>query len=482
MVEQVTPRWVLHADMDAFYASIEQRDDPALRGKPVIVGAGSPRGVVAAASYEARKFGVRSAMPGFRARQLCPQAVFVPGDMAKYSQVSQQVRRVFEEFTPEVQPLALDEAFLEITGSLGLFGGPLELGRCLKQRIWEETSLVVSVGLGPNKLVAKIACTLSKPDGLLMVASEQVEALLGPLSVRRLWGVGPVLGETLKRYGIHTVEHLRNYDPDWLEKLLGKRARELQAMARGEDMRPVEADRAPKSYGEENTFERDVSDRAQISATLTAHAEAVASRMRRDRYRGRTITLRAKLGRPRGARQSRTEQLAEPVYPLISRSRTLRAATADGAVIRRTALALWDELSLGEPVRLIGVSVSNLEDGSAEQLELFAPKQLASLAQVALGEVAASSEARSAQLGGALDAIRERFGAAAIQRAVEAPRKITHSSQIKAGEQGAVVQARAQPERVAELDIDAEAPEEGQACDELAGALDEAGDPSRDAE
>ena len=206
-------RWILHADMDAFFASIEQRDRPELRGKPVIVGATSPRGVVAAASYEARIFGVRSAMPGFRARELCPHGIFVASDIEKYAGVSAEVHAVFAEVTPEIEPVALDEAFLEITGSVGLFGGPVELARFLKRRVREAVDLPISVGLGPTKQVAKIACTLGKPDGLLLVPPEAVRWMLDPLSVRRIWGIGPVLGDKLERFGIRTIAQLAAFDP-----------------------------------------------------------------------------------------------------------------------------------------------------------------------------------------------------------------------------------------------------------------------------
>jgi DNA polymerase-4 len=188
-----TSRLVLHADMDAFYASIEQRDHPELRGKPVIVGASSSRGVVAAASYEARKFGIRSAMPGFRARELCPDGIFLPSDMAKYAHVSDEVREVFERFSPDIEPIALDEAFLDVSGSLGLFGDALTLGRRLKAEVREAVGLAVSVGIGPSKLVAKLACTLSKPDGFLYCPPDAVTWFLHPLTVRRLWSVGPVM-------------------------------------------------------------------------------------------------------------------------------------------------------------------------------------------------------------------------------------------------------------------------------------------------
>src|SRR6187399_203460 len=202
--------------MDAFYASIEQRDKPELRGLPVIVGATSRRGVVAAASYEARRFGVYSAMPGFRARELCPDGVFVASDMARYQRVSRQVREVWEEFTSEIEPLALDEAFLDISGSLSLYESPLALARRLKERVHEAVGLRVSVGVAPSKLVAKVACTLGKPDGLRVVLPDQVQALLDPLPVRKLWGVGPALGDKLARMNITTIRQLREYDAEWL--------------------------------------------------------------------------------------------------------------------------------------------------------------------------------------------------------------------------------------------------------------------------
>lgn len=410
-------RWILHADMDAFYASIEQRDNPELRGLPVIVGATSARGVVAAASYEARKFGVRSAMPGFRAKELCPHGVFVSSNMEKYSQASDQVHSVFAEFTNEIEPLALDEAFLDITGSVGLFDGALALARRLKERVREVVNLCVSVGVAPTKQVAKIACTLGKPDGLLLVPPEAVSWLLDPLSVRRLWGVGPVLGRKLDSLGIHTIADLGRYDAEQLRRELGDRAFELQALARGDDPRAVESNRAPKSYGEENTFEVDVLERDRVTAALTAHSEAVARRMRHDGYRGRTVTLRMKLGRRIGERPTRLGgEGSEPVYPLLTRQKTLANPTDDGGVIREVAVALWDAEVLREPVRLLGVSVSGLEPRAHEQLDLFAKK------------------APPDRLGPALDAITERFGKGAIHRAVDAPEKITPTMHKKRGE------------------------------------------------
>ncbi|MEZ4225071.1 MAG: DNA polymerase IV [Polyangiaceae bacterium] len=413
----MSARVILHADMDAFYASIEQRDHPELRGKPVIVGATHPRSVVSAASYEARVFGVRSAMPGFRARELCPQGVFLPGDMAKYARVSAQVHEVFEHFTPQIEPLALDEAFLDVTGSVALFGDALTLAREVKRRVREATQLVVSVGVAPNKHVAKIACTLGKPDGLLLIPAEVVRDFVTPLPIRRMFGVGPVLGRALQAAGLLTFGDVARAEPALLARIAGNRAEALRALARGDDPRDVVADRAAKSYGEENTFAQDVLERDVVSAALTAHAEAVARRLRRDGCKGRTVTLKAKMGKRRGARRSRiAEQGEEPVYPLVTRQRALGAPTDDAALIRSVALALWDELALKEPIRLLGVSVSSIVEGSAEQLELFAPAR------------------PSDKLGPALDAIEERFGRGVIRRGVQAPEKVTPSMQKKRGE------------------------------------------------
>jgi DNA polymerase IV len=407
---------VLHADMDAFYASIEQRDHPELRGRPVIVGGAQARGVVAAASYEARKFGVRSAMPGFEAKRLCPDGVFLAPDMARYVAVSADVHRVFEQFTPEIEPLALDEAFLDVTGSLGLFGEPSALGRELKARVREATALVVSVGIASNKLVAKIACRLGKPDGLRVVAPGGEQVALEPLPIRYLWGIGPVLGDKLSALGIRTIGELARAEPQRVARGAGERAGYFIELARGLDDRPVVADRAPKSIGEESTFDRNVSDRETITQAIVAHAEEVARRLRGAGYLGATITLKMKLARARAPRDGtgRATESREPDYPLLTRQRTLGAATSDGQLIARTATELWDETQLAEAVRLIGVSVSALSPRSQEQLELFGP--------------------RRPQVGPTLDAIRERFGSQMIGRAVSAPDKVTPSMRRKSGD------------------------------------------------
>jgi DNA polymerase-4 len=415
----VTERIVLHADMDAFYASIEERDRPELRGQPIIVGAVSARGVVAAASYEARKYGVRSAMPGFRARELCPHGVFLPSDIKKYAGVSEQVQRVFEEFTPLIEPLALDEAFLDITGSVHLYGGARPLAQRLKERVREETGLTVSCGVASNKLVAKIACSLGKPDGLRCVAADEIRPLLDPLPLRRLFGVGPVAERALRAAGFETLGDLARAELPALRAVVGDRAAALGQLARGEDERPVEPDRAPKSYGEENTFEQDERAGAAITQALTSHAHAVARRLRRDALLGRTITLKVRLAKRRGTNPTRTPDSQEsPRYPLVTRGRSLSQPTDDAATIRRVAIELWDAARIAVPIRLVGIAVSNLSRADDQQLGLFD----------------AGGSARSAKLGPALDAIRSRFGEQAIHVAIKDPEKITPTLRKKRGE------------------------------------------------
>jgi DNA polymerase-4 len=403
--------------MDAFYASIEQRDRPELRGLPVIVGGQQARGVVAAASYEARQFGVRSAMPGFEAKRLCPGGVFLAPNMDLYSAVSADVHRVFEQFTPEIEPLALDEAFLDISASLGLFGGDIEgLARALKLRVREATGLIVSVGVASNKLVAKIACRLGKPDGLRVVPPGAEAAALEGLPLRYLWGIGPVLGDKLSALGLRTVGELARARVEHVARAAGERAPYFIELARGVDERPVVAERAPKSIGEESTFERNVSDRETVAQAIVAHSEEVARRLRGAGYGASSVTLKMKLAQARGSREGsgRVGLSREPDYPLLTRQRRLSTPTSDGQVIAKLATELWDEAQLGQPVRLIGVSASALSPRAEEQLELFAP--------------------RRPQVGPTLDAIRERFGKEVIGRAVAAPDKVTPSMRRKSGD------------------------------------------------
>jgi DNA polymerase-4 len=403
------PRTIFHADMDAFFAAVEQRDDPTLRGRPVVVGGASARGVVAAASYEARTYGIHSAMPTVQARTLCPHAVFVRGDMRKYRRESRRIFDVFRRYSPRVEALSLDEAFLDMTGTARLLGDPASVAKRLRADVRTATGLAVSVGVAPVKMVAKIASDLAKPDGLLVVAPAEVQAFLAPLPVGRIFGVGPVARARLTALGIATIGDLARFPEDRLHAAAGAFGVGLARLARGEDSRDVEPDGEAKSYGEENTFERDVSDRRRLEAALAAHAEAVARRLRRDRVRGRGVTLKVKLARSLGGGR----------FPLLTRSLMLPEATDDGAAIAGAARALLARADPREPVRLIGVSVSRLESPAAEQLALLLPGQ---------------ETARRSRLNQAIDAIHERFGQAALRRGAGSVERAGISQQIKRGE------------------------------------------------
>jgi DNA polymerase-4 len=386
------PRVVLHADMDAFYASIEQRDHPELRGRPVAVGGDGRRGVVSAASYEARRYGVHSAMSSVEARRRCPELVFVRGSMRRYAAESKRIFEIFQRFTPAVQGLSLDEAFLDLTGTERLWGPPRGVGEVLRRAVREETQLPVSVGIAPVKMVAKIASDLAKPDGLLEVAPAEVARFLAPLPVRRIWGVGPVAEQRLLAAGFSTIGDLVGEEPRTLAARLGDWGVALARLGQGRDLSEVEPYRDAVSYSEENTFADDVSSRQVLEAALITHAESVAQRLRRDRLRARTVVLKLKLARrvapgPRG-------------YPLLTRRTTLREPTDDGALLARTATDLLARAALREPVRLLGVGVTQLISADTGQLALFA----------------APLDTRRERLNRALDAIAERFGSGAIVR------------------------------------------------------------------
>jgi DNA polymerase-4 len=355
-------RVILHADMDAFYASVEQRDDPTLCGRPVIVGGTSERGVVSAASYEARRFGVHSAMPTVQARKLCPQGVFLRGDMAKYRRVSAQIRAVFESVSPEVEPLSLDEAFIDVTASQRLFGSPLAMGRLLRARVRDATRLAVSVGIGPAKMIAKLASDAAKPDGLLQILPHEVRGFLDPLPVGRLWGVGPVTRGVLERAGLRTIADLAAVDPERLRRIAGPATEHLRALARGDDPRGVEVDRDAKSYGEESTFPEDLRDDEPARAAIIVHAEAVGRRLRHDGVRGRVVVLKMKLA----------ERIGPGKFRLLTRRTTLAQPTNDGKTISDAALALWEAHRPRVPVRLLGVAAAGIAAADGGQMGLFA--------------------------------------------------------------------------------------------------------------
>ena len=402
-------RVILHADMDAFYASVEQRDHPELRGKPVVVGGRSPRGVVAAASYEARGFGIHSAMPSIEAIRRCPDAIFVRGDMAKYQRESKKIFEIFRSFTPAVEGISLDEAFLDLTGTERLHGSAARVAQALRQRVRRDTQLAVSVGIAPVKMVAKIASDSAKPDGWLEVAAADVRAFLEPLPVGRIWGVGRVAQGRLDAIGVRSIGELAGQSDERLRDVLGDWGVAVARLARGEDAREVQPYRQAKSYGEENTFSRDIFEAAQLRAAIRGHSEAVARRLRRDQVRGRGVTLKLKLARG----------LGEGRYPLLTRSLTLQQATNDGALIARTARDLLARADLKEPIRLLGVSVTHIEDAGFEQLS-FLPGD--------------AGDPRRASLNRAMDAVQDRFGRDSLQRGSGGVERAGLSHQIKSGE------------------------------------------------
>jgi nucleotidyltransferase/DNA polymerase involved in DNA repair len=354
------PRTILHVDMDAFYAAVEQRDRPELKGKPVIIGAdprgGRGRGVVATASYEARAFGVSSAMPISQAWKRCPKGVYLPPDMEKYAAVSREVMDVLGRFSDCVEPVSIDEAFLDVTGSRRVFGDGEAVARRLKAEVRKRTGLTASVGVATSKLVAKVASDMRKPDGLVVVAPGTEEAFLAPLPIRRLWGVGPKTEEELARLGVHTIGALAALEPDRLARKLGTHGHDLMRLARGEDDRPVVADAGEaKSLGQEHTFDQDVSDLGTLRATLLDLADAVARRLRGHGLRGRTVTLKYR----------------DEAFRTLTRAETLARPTDAGDLLFRTVWRLFEGVHGERRVRLLGIYASGF--GAGAQLDLFAP-------------------------------------------------------------------------------------------------------------
>ena len=387
---------ILHLDMDAFFASVEQLDDPSLAGKPVIIG-GAQRGVVSTASYEARRFGVHSAMPIATARRLCPRGVFLRGRYSRYSELSRRIMATLREFSPAVEPASIDEAYLDAAGLDRLFGPPEALARAVKARVAEVTGgLTCSVGIAPVKFLAKICSEVNKPDGVFILEAEGVDAFLRALEVTRLPGVGRRMAESLRGLGITRVEQLRALPRDVLERRYGKWGAALHDRALGIDPRPVTPEHEIKSEGAERTFARDVRDRDLLGRALFAHAERVGARLRRHGLAGRTVTLKVKFAD----------------FRQITRSRTLAGRTDATATIYETARDLLAAEPLPQPVRLIGLSVSGFE-APAEQLLL---PGTGSLPHGKGGLPAPEEEARRRRLDRALDTLRERFGTDAVQR------------------------------------------------------------------
>jgi DNA polymerase-4 len=335
--------------MDAFYASVEQHDFPEYRGKPVIVGGTGGRGVVAAASYEIRKFGVFSAMPIGQARRLCPQAIILPVRMSRYQEVSAEVFRVFRMVTPEVEGLSLDEAFLDVTDSLTLLGSIETIGAYLRAEILNRTGLHASVGMAHNKFLAKLASDVGKPRGFVHVPSDGVRAFLDPMPVGRIWGIGKKTLPKIQKLGVLTIGQLRKADPVLLKGTLGKQAQHFQSLARGEDFRKLEASRPDKSLSREVTFDQDISKPRELKAELQRQVESVTGRLRSQGLLARTIQIKIRDSRFRTA----------------TRSRSLVVPTASTEVVYKQArgmLQLWLQEHQNTPVRLLGVGVRGLEE------------------------------------------------------------------------------------------------------------------------
>lgn len=345
-------RKIIHVDMDAFFASVEQRDDPELRGKPVAVGGSSGRGVVAAASYEARKFGVRSAMPSLTARRLCPDLVFRKARFEVYAAVSQQIRAIFREFTPHVEPLSLDEAYLDVTEDLLGIGSATRIAEIIRQRIRAETGLTASAGVSYNKFLAKLASDQNKPDGLCVIRPGEGARFVQSLPVRRFHGVGPRGAEKMARLGIETGADLAAKDLAFLRQHFGSFAEYLYRAARGIDLRPVRANRIRKSLGGERTFFEDISSGPALREALDTIVDIVWQRIAENGARGRTVTLKMKY----------TD------FRIVTRARSLAQPVAGKAEFARIARDLLDEqLPLPLPIRLIGLTLSGLEGDADER-------------------------------------------------------------------------------------------------------------------
>lgn len=375
-------RCIMHVDMDAFFASVEQLDHEEYRGKPLIVGGLGGRGVVSTCSYEARRFGVHSAMPMGRAQQLCPQGIFIAGNYPRYAAVSTQIFAIFARYSPVIEPLSIDEAFLDLTGMERLMESPRQYAQALKAEIREQTGIVASVGIAPNKFLAKLASDIEKPDGLVIITKENMSAILEPLPVGRIWGVGRKMGGELAAMHIRTIGDLRRVDHTRLAARLGERmAGHLLALAHGIDERPVAPREQAKSIGKEVTFSENLQSASEAERILLALAEKVGWRLRKAGLKARTIQLK----------------LRRADFKTYTRSRTLPEATCYDEVIYHTAQALFRELKLYRGIRLLGVAASGFDDFTA--MSLF------------------SEEEKKENLYEAIDKIKQRFGEKGITKA-----------------------------------------------------------------
>ena len=387
-------RWIMHVDMDAFFASIEQLDHPEYKGHPVIVGGLSSRGVVATCSYEARKFGVHSAMPISRAKKLCPDGVYVYPRMDRYKEVSHQIFSIMKEFTPHIEPLSIDEAFLEVSGMSTMYSGPKALGRAIKDRVFEETGLIISAGLAPNKFLAKLASDLDKPDGLVVIPYGREKEILAPLPIKRIWGVGPRTEKILKTGGFHLMRHIQALpDESCLIPLVGNQARRIWELANGIDDRPVETNRKIQSIGAEETYEEDLTDGSAIELEFRYFANRLSKRLRKRNLLGHTVSIKVRYDD----------------FTTVSRQKRLDTPSDHEHVFFETALLLWNKLMQDKtsgltfmdppgPIRLLGLTVSGLDEEVPMQDSLFeSPK----------------NETEN-KLAGVLDSLESKFGETAV--------------------------------------------------------------------
>ncbi|MBI4766148.1 MAG: DNA polymerase IV [Deltaproteobacteria bacterium] len=376
---------IIHLDMDAFYASVEMLDKPAFRGQPVIVGGPQKRGVVSAASYEARKFGIHSALPIAVAMRLCPQGIFLPVRMSRYKEISDQIFEIFLRFTPLVEPLSIDEAFLDVTASIRLFGPAEEIAKQIKNQVRDEIGLTVSAGVAPSKLVAKIASDLNKPDGLTIVPEGKVQDFLDPLPIEKLWGVGKITQKDLSLLNVKTIGDLSCLPKDLLRRRFGQQGLQLYFLSKGIDDREVQPERIIKSIGREETFPEDILVKEKAEKEILILSQRVARRLRRHGKAGRTITLKVTYDN----------------FTRITRSLTLPAATDDGRTIYRVALELLEKTEIGNrPIRLLGIYLSQLTRPGEGQLSLFDQT---------------NGIKKTDRLNRALDAIHDKYGDQAIR-------------------------------------------------------------------
>ena len=388
----------MHVDMDAFFASIEQLDHPECEGHPVIVGGLSSRGVVATCSYEARKFGVHSAMPISRAKKLCPDGIYVYPRMDRYKEVSHQIFSIMKEFTPYIEPLSIDEAFLEVSGMSTMYSGPKALGRAIKDRVYEQTGLIISAGLAPNKFLAKLASDLDKPDGLVVIPYGREKEILAPLPIKRIWGVGPHTEKRLKAGGFYLMRHIQALpDERSLIPIVGNQARRIWELANGIDDRPVETDRKIQSIGAEETYEEDLTDGSTIELEFRYFANRLSKRLRKRNLLGHTVSIKVRYDD----------------FTTVSRQKRLDTPSDHEHVFFETALLLWNKLMQDKtskqlkgvtfmdppgPIRLLGLTVSGLDEDVPMQDSLFeSPK----------------NETEN-KLAGVLDSLESKFGETAV--------------------------------------------------------------------